>query len=123
ESPWFTVQDTEFFANVDAHDADVFYSTFKMEHYMGVIPRTYLVLAAKQKIYDWYDSEKVIEAQPLYVPRQFLDISQVQGVGYNIVTYDEIQVVFHLWRYLFYDAIDGKWVTPEERFLKIWLIA
>ena len=122
ESPWFSVEDTEFFMNPNAHDADRFYGTFKMEHYLGVIPRTYLVLAAKQKIYDWYDNDAVIAAQPLEVPRQFLDISQVQGVGYNIVVLDEIQAVFHLWRYLFYDSLDGRWVPPEDRFLKIWLI-
>lgn len=123
ESPWFTVEDTEFFMNPNAHDADRFYGVFKMEHYMGVIPRTYIVLAAKQKIYDWYDDEVVIAAQPLYVPRQFLDISQVQGVGYNLVAIDEIQAIFHFWRYLFYDGLDSRWVPPEDRFLKIWLIA
>ncbi len=123
ESPWFTVEDTEFFMNPNAHDADKFYGVFKMEHYMGVIPRIYIVIAAKKKIYDWYDNEAVIEAQPLYVPRQFLDISQVQGVGYNLVGIDEIQAIFHFWRYLFYDGIDGNWILPEERFLKIWLIA
>lgn len=123
ESPWFSVEDTEFFMNPNAHDADKFYGVFKMEHYMGVIPRTYIVLAAKQKIYDWYDDDVVIAAQPLYVPRQFLDISQVQGVGYNLVAIDEIQAIFHFWRYLFYDGLDGKWVPPEDRYLKIWLIA
>ncbi len=123
ESPWFTVDDTEFFMNPNVLPADRFYGVFKMEHYLGVVPRTYIVLAAKQKIYDWYDDEAVIAAQPLYVPRQFLDISQVQGVGYNLVAIDDIQALFHFWRYLFYDGLDSKWVLPEERYLKIWLIA
>lgn len=122
ESPWFAITDAEFQVHPNVADPEKFYDTFKIEHYLGVIPRTYLVVAAKQKIYDWYDSTVVEAAQPLYVPRQFLDIAQVQGVGYNIVVEDEIQTVFHFWRYLFYDAIDGKWVKPEERFLKIWLI-
>ncbi len=81
------------------------------------------LIAAKQKIYDWNDTDTLIAAQPLYVPRQFLDISQVQGVGYNLVAIDEIQAIFHLWRYLFYDGLEGRWVPPEDRYLKIWLIA
>jgi len=87
-----------------------------------VSPRTITMVAAKTKIFDWYDNDLVIAAQPLYVPRQFIDLSQVQGVGYNVIGWDNTRVVFHFLRYLFYDDIDGAWIRPQDRFIKVWVM-
>ncbi|KKM64593.1 hypothetical protein LCGC14_1499820, partial [marine sediment metagenome] len=122
ESPWFSTSDTSFLANPTREGADSLYDTFAFTHYMGVPPRTITMVAAKNKIFDWYDEELVIAAQPLYVPRQFIDLSQVQGVGYNVVEWGKNKIVFHFLRYLFYDDLDGAWIRPQDRFIKVWLL-
>ena len=122
ESPWFSVNDPSFLANPQREGADSLYNTFAFEHYMGVPPRLITMVAAKNKIFDWYDEELVIAAQPLYVPRQFIDLSQVQGVGYNVLEWGKDKIVFHFLRYLFYDDIAGAWVRPQDRFIKVWLL-
>ena len=122
ESPWFSTSDASFLANPTREGSDSLYDTFAFEHFMGVPPRTITMVAAKNKIFDWYDEDLVIAAQPLYVPRQFIDLSQVQGVGYNVVEWGKNKIVFHFLRYLFYDDIDGAWVRPQDRFIKVWLL-
>ena len=122
ESPWFSTSDASFLANPTREGSDSLYDTFAFEHFMGVPPRTITMVAAKNKIFDWYDEDLVIAAQPLYVPRQFIDLSQVQGVGYNVVEWGKNKIVFHFLRYLFYDDIDGAWIRPQDRFIKVWLL-
>ncbi|KKN31410.1 hypothetical protein LCGC14_0824240 [marine sediment metagenome] len=122
ESPWFSTSDASFLADPTREGSDSLYDTFAFEHFMGVPPRTITMVAAKNKIFDWYDEDLVIAAQPLYVPRQFIDLSQVQGVGYNVVEWGKNKIVFHFLRYLFYDDIDGVWVRPQDRFIKVWLL-
>lgn len=126
ESPWFSVNDAAFAVNPDLADPSKFYDTFQFQHYLGVMPRTITMIAAKQKIFDWYDDAAVIAAQPLYVPRSFVDLSQVQGVGYNILDVGaaaDNKIAFFFWRYLFYDDLDGEWVRPQDRFIKVWVMA
>ena len=122
ESKWFSVNDEEFLLDPDRADPTKFFDTFAFEHFLGVLPRTITMVAAKQKIFDWFDRAKVLAAQPLYVPRQFIDLSQVQGVGYDIIESDEIRIVFHFLRYLFYDDLEGEWILPQDRFMKIWIM-
>lgn len=122
ESKWFSTTDDDFLIDPDRADPSAFYDTFAFEHFLGTLPRTITMVAAKQKIFDWYDRDVVEAAQPLYVPRQFIDLSQVQGVGYNIIRSDEFRIVFHFLRYLFYDDLDGEWILPQNRFLKIWIM-
>jgi hypothetical protein len=121
ESPWFSVNDESFLVDPDLADPTAFYDTFQFQHHLGAMPRIITMIAAKSKIYDWYDSALVTAAQPLYVPRQFIDLSQVQGVGYNIIVADETRIVFHFWRYLFYDDLDGEWILPQNRYFKVWV--
>ena len=121
ESPWFSTSDPAFLLDPTRKDADSVYHTFAFEHFLGVVPRTLTMVAAKNKIFDWHDEEVVIAAQPLYVPRQFIDLSQVQGVGYTVLSSTADKIIFHFLRYLFYDDIDGAWILPQERFIKIWL--
>ena len=122
ESPWFSVDDEEFSIAPGLADPSKFYDTFQFQHYLGVPPRTITMIAAKQKIFDWHDSAVVEAAQPLYVPRSFIDLSQVQGVGYDVFSSDETRIVFHFWRYLFYDDLDGAWIRPQDRFIKVWIL-
>ena len=122
ESPWFSTSDASFLADPTREGSDSLYDTFAFEHFMGVPPRTITMVAAKNKIFDWYDEDLVIAAQPLYVPKQFIDLSQVQGVGYNVVEWGKNKIVFHFLRYLFYDDLDGAWIRPQDRFIKVWLL-
>ncbi|KKL73768.1 hypothetical protein LCGC14_2071590, partial [marine sediment metagenome] len=64
ESPWFHATDTAFLIDPARADPTAFYDTFAFEHFIGVSPRTITMVAAKSKIFDWYDDDLVIAAQP-----------------------------------------------------------
>jgi hypothetical protein len=123
ESHWFHPLDPAFKSNTINQDKPGVYDTFKIEHYMGQIPSDIIMVAAKRKIFNWFDDAEVAEAEPLYVPKAGLfDHTQVQGVGFDILRVDEQLIVFQFRRFLFYSESEGKWVFPTERFIKVWLL-
>jgi hypothetical protein len=123
ESEWFHPLDPAFKSNTINQDEAGVYDTFKFEHYMGQLPSDIIMVASKRKIFNWFDDAEVAEGSPLYVPKVGLfDHTQVQGVGFDVIRLDEQLIVFQFRRFLFYSDIEGKWVFPTERFIKMWLI-
>ena len=122
ESAWFHVLDQAFKARTALAAEPGKFGVFSFRHHLGVIPTEITMIAAKAKIFDWWDDTAVEAAQPLYVPEYNLeDYAQVQGVGYRVLNANEQEIVFEFPRYLFYDARDGRWIPSEERFIKVWL--
>jgi hypothetical protein len=64
-----------------------------IQHNMGVIPTTVLIVSAKTRIQNWYDKLEVDAAEPFFVSPSFFDTTINRWVGYRVVSSDENRMV------------------------------
>lgn len=76
------------------------YPCVTIVHNLGVIPTKVMIVAAKHRIQNWYNTEEVDAAEPLFVTPAFFYTLRDTWVGYRVLSSDENQMVLAIAKWI-----------------------